>query len=435
MTTIVALLAASALGLTAPSGESASTTITICTSPNAPILDLTTLVSELTIEDTGTITDLDVYLLGSHSWLSDLRVSLIAPSWAPSVFLFRDILEETGQFSCSGNDFDLTLDDQGTDGSVQTLCRQLEVPALTGRAVPEQPLSAFNGLAVDGTWQLTIFDKANSDQGELNTWCLVATRDPASVFFDVTADVLGGLGSITPATQQVSFGSAVNFTVTPDKGWAVNSVTGDTCTPVNIGGADWQADNITAACAVEASFQIATYPIGGTILGLAGSGLELALNDDMENLSVSANGTFQFNTELENASNYFVTVASPPTDPSQTCTIANANGTVDSGEVTDIDVTCTTDEFTVGGIVFGLDGDQVVLQNNGGDNQIVLVDGTFTFSPQADGTTYAITIATQPNNQICRVLNGSGTLAGTDVDTVMVECLGNELFLDRFEML
>ena len=60
--------------------------------------------------------------------------------------------------------------------------------------------------------------------------------------------------------------------------------------------------------------------------------------------------------------------------------------TVDSGEVTDIDVTCTTDEFTVGGIVFGLDGDQVVLQNNGGDNQIVLVDGTFTFSPQADGT-------------------------------------------------
>ena len=47
------------------------------------------------------------------------------------------------------------------------------VAPFTGSFQPSSPLSAFNGLAVNGSWVLAIDDLASGDSGVLKAWCLV----------------------------------------------------------------------------------------------------------------------------------------------------------------------------------------------------------------------------------------------------------------------
>ena len=82
----------------------------------------------------------------------------------------------------------------------------------------------------------------------------------------------------------------------------------------------------------------------------------------------------------------------------------------------------TATSFTVGGTVTGLSG-TLVLQNNGADDLTLDADGAFTFATAlADGSTYAVTVLTQPTGQTCAVSNGTGTVSGASVTTVTVTC-------------
>lgn len=78
---------------------------------------------------------------------------------------------------------------------------------------------------------------------------------------------------------------------------------------------------------------------------------------------------------------------------------------------------------TVGGQVTGLGaGKSLVLRNNGAGDLAVAANGGFTFGArQAIGSAYAVTVATQPDGQICSVTRGSGTIAD-DVTDVAVAC-------------
>lgn len=79
---------------------------------------------------------------------------------------------------------------------------------------------------------------------------------------------------------------------------------------------------------------------------------------------------------------------------------------------------------SVGGTVTGLSG-SVVLRNNGGDDLTVSGPGAFAFKLLiANGSTYAVTVASQPSGQFCTVGNGSGT-ASSDVATVTVSCVSD----------
>jgi len=88
-----------------------------------------------------------------------------------------------------------------------------------------------------------------------------------------------------------------------------------------------------------------------------------------------------------------------------------------------INVTRATPTYTVGGTVSGLAGD-LTLQNNGGDDLAIAADGNFTFATAIDdGSTYDVTVLTQPVGQQCTVMSGSGTLAGANVTNVSVDCV------------
>jgi large repetitive protein len=166
------------------------------------------------------------------------------------------------------------------------------------------------------------------------------------------------------------------------------------------------------------------FTVSGTVAGLEGDGLVLQLNGGSD-LAVSNNGTFTFTAELADATAYSVAVLTQPTGPSQSCTIANAGGTIAAANVTNVEVTCTTGAFALRGTVTGLAGVGLVLRNNGGDDLPISANGAFGFpSPVASGAAYNVTVATQPSapSQTCTVANGVGTVGSGDVTNITVNC-------------
>ena len=185
-----------------------------------------------------------------------------------------------------------------------------------------------------------------------------------------------------------------------------------------------QTDNSAQNAGAAYVFNL-VFSVGGAVSGLSGSGLVLQINGG-DDLPITADGVFTFPTSLDGGSAYVVTVADQPTDLSQTCVVSNGSGTISGASVTDVQITCVTDTFSIGGTVSGLSGSGLVLQNNGGDDLAITGNGPFSFATALDdGSAYAVTVLTQPTglNQTCTVTNGSGTLSGADVTDVQITCV------------
>jgi hypothetical protein len=196
-------------------------------------------------------------------------------------------------------------------------------------------------------------------------------------------------------------------------------------------------------CTAEAATRIGTVPganvtnvavicvtksfrIGGSVSGLQGQGLVLRMNDG-ETRAIASSGDFFFNNLHLSGSRYEVTVQTPPSNPSQNCTIANGSGKVGNGDLQSVKVSCSVSMFSVGGTVTGLLGKGLELQNNGGDNLQVNADGTFTFKQQlASGSNYNVQVVGQPSDptQVCSVAEGTGSGKVVDVaiTSVAISC-------------
>jgi len=84
------------------------------------------------------------------------------------------------------------------------------------------------------------------------------------------------------------------------------------------------------------------YRVGGTVNGLVGTGLLLEDRAQFVDLPIAANGRFQFTGTYAPGTAYDVRVKTPPSAPTQTCTVTRGSGVVGSGDVTDIAVDCVT---------------------------------------------------------------------------------------------
>jgi hypothetical protein len=194
---------------------------------------------------------------------------------------------------------------------------------------------------------------------------------------------------------------------------------GETCTVTNGSGTVGSANvtNVAVACTAN------TYTIGGTVSGLSASTSVKLLENGGNSLTVSANGSFTFTTAIASGATYSVTVGTEPTG--ETCTVTNGSGTVGSANVTNVTVACaTTKTFTIGGTVSGLSAStSVTLLDNGGNSLTVSANGSFTFTTAiASGSTYSVTVGTEPTGETCTVTNGSGTVGSANVTNVAVAC-------------
>jgi hypothetical protein len=144
---------------------------------------------------------------------------------------------------------------------------------------------------------------------------------------------VAGNGAFTLPIKVVAGASySVSVTTQPSSPSQTCSVSGGSGT---VSGAN--VSGIVVTCTIN------SYAIGGSVSGLAGVNLTLQENGG-DNLVISANGSFAFVTPIASGASYLVTIAQQPVNvalnPGQTCTIANASGTVGGAAVTTVAVTC-----------------------------------------------------------------------------------------------
>jgi cysteine-rich repeat protein len=224
-------------------------------------------------------------------------------------------------------------------------------------------------------------------------------------------------GAFTFATA-IASGAAYAVTVkTQPSGPAQTcSLVGDTGTV-----ADADVTTVTVTC------QTAVFTVGGTVAGLTGGGLVLR-NNNGDDLAITGDGSFTFNTPIASGAAYAVTVSTQPSGPSQICNVTSGTGTMGAAAITSVGITCTTRTFTIGGTVSGLTGTGLVLKDNGGDNLPINMNGGFTFATAvASGGAYAVTVGTQPSgpSQTCAVTSDTGTVGSANVTGVTVTCTVN----------
>lgn len=104
------------------------------------------------------ITDLSVTLNISHTYVSDLTVTLISPN-NTEVILFSN--------QCTSfNDVNATFSQSGSTLTCGTS------PAISGNFLPQQSFNSFDGENSQGVWTLRVLDSANQDGGSINSWSL-----------------------------------------------------------------------------------------------------------------------------------------------------------------------------------------------------------------------------------------------------------------------
>ena len=92
--------------------------------------------------------------------------------------------------------------------------------------------------------------------------------------------------------------------------------------------------DVSVACVLP------TYTVGGAISNLSGNGLTLSLNTGSQTASPASGATSYTFANGINAGSYTVTITSQPTG--QTCSLVNDVGTVTSSNISNVNVTCTT---------------------------------------------------------------------------------------------
>jgi uncharacterized repeat protein (TIGR03803 family) len=80
--------------------------------------------------------------------------------------------------------------------------------------------------------------------------------------------------------------------------------------------------------------------------------------------------------------------------------------------------------FSIGGTVAGLpDGGQLSILDNGASTQTISANGPFTLSATVpSGTSYSISLDTQPPGYQCAVTQGSGTVAASNITDIAIAC-------------
>ena len=121
----------------------------------------TDIVISVDGQDGAIVTDLDVSLDISHTWVGDLSVSVISPSGT-----FVRLFIGSG---CGNDDLLVIMDDEAsnTNNDFLNACNPVP-PAISGSFRPLDLLSAFDGEALNGDWTIKVSDLFFFDGGIVN---------------------------------------------------------------------------------------------------------------------------------------------------------------------------------------------------------------------------------------------------------------------------
>ncbi|MCP5499418.1 MAG: putative Ig domain-containing protein [Leptospiraceae bacterium] len=263
---------------------------------------------------------------------------------------------------------------------------------------------------------------------------------PSSLVYAGSPYVLTQNLAMSPVTPALT-GTATSFSITPSlpSGLSLNATTGVLSGNPQVSAVSQTytvtATNSYGSTTASFSLEVATayYVVRPTVSGLLGSGLQLS--DGTNTISPTANGSWAFPARASGLS-YNVTVATQPTNPWQTCSVTNGSGTLTVSDVTNVTVSCVTNTYTMGGTISGFGSGTDLSITDGAGNTLTLPAGssTFTFPLRDSGSSYSVTIATQPTSpwQTCTVTNGSGNLTNANITNVSISCTVNTYTMSGF---
>jgi subtilisin-like proprotein convertase family protein len=169
-------------------GQPATLTDSESTVSGAVIDGSSDVVSVLSITADETITDLNVNLDISHTWVGDVIVTLESPAGTVVTLMDQPGVPDSA-FGCSEDDILATFDDEGTN-PVEDECNV--GPAIGGVVIPQEMLSAFDGESTAGDWTLTVSDAEPAfDDGVLNSWGIEYSYEVVGAPLDVVLDADG----------------------------------------------------------------------------------------------------------------------------------------------------------------------------------------------------------------------------------------------------
>jgi RHS repeat-associated protein len=154
--------------LYAGAGEPVCTTYASTDVPKTiPASGTPTVLSTLTVPDSGLITDVNVLgLNGTHTYIDDLIFTLLSPTNAQTILMNR---------ACTSQDnFNISFDDESANAAGTWPCP----PTNGGTYRPDGSLAAFDAGPMPGTWTLQVQDVYTNDGGSLNGWQLQICRTP-----------------------------------------------------------------------------------------------------------------------------------------------------------------------------------------------------------------------------------------------------------------
>lgn len=298
-----------------------------------------------------------------------------------------------------------------TGGSYSLSAKYGDVVTLTASK------TGYSGCVVGGS-PVTVSGNttANVSGCTLSTYTISGTTDGATV------TVLGSSVSNTVSVNAGSYSLSAKYgdvvTLSATKAGFTGCVIADS--PITVSGnttANVSGCSAISSSSSSSSSAAASYTVGGSVSGLSGT---LILENNGEQLTLTANGSYAFPTSVLSGAAYLVLINSQPTG--QNCSIVNKSGTMGSANVINVNVTCVTSTFTIAGNVFGLTG-TLKLQNNAGDEITVSANGGFIFPTALNyGSSYAVTVSQQPSGLTCQVISGLGTNLVENKWGVVVAC-------------
>jgi hypothetical protein len=161
-----------------------TTRLAICAIPNLAIPDNNPsgVTSTLTVTNTGTLADLDVSLVATHTWVGDLVFTLTHVTSGTRVTLIDQPGVPATIFGCGGDNIRATLDDEAAL-PVEDQCAP-GTPTISGSFRPNNPLSAFDGQDLSGVWSMRVSDLVGGDSGTLAQWCLLPSS-PRKIYLPI----------------------------------------------------------------------------------------------------------------------------------------------------------------------------------------------------------------------------------------------------------
>jgi subtilisin-like proprotein convertase family protein len=247
----------------------------------------------------GAIADINVHVNVTHTWDSDLVMQLVSPDGQTAVTLVN-------RRGSSGDNFTNTVLDDEAGTSIST-----GSAPFSGSFRPETPLSALDGLPINGTWQLRVFDQAPLDVGTVTGFqldivpeayeCATVTNDPdLSVSAMDSPDPVLQVGQLTYAVSVSSNGAT---TASPT---------------VTVGLLGWDEDGLTSTC-----------PGAFTLLGTPGN---RSATCNVGQFAAAGNKSFTvtFAAQSTGTLTNDVSVTSPQTDPNPANNTVSVSTTVNS---------------------------------------------------------------------------------------------------------